>query len=130
MKFSNIIVFLFVLINIGNAVDINAIALSVNGGGNFYGSMVDDFNRYSKNNNLDITLNLNLLSFSNATSTVTDYESELKDLFQRKSKKYDIIFYDNIYSQRFGSYLVDLKNILPKNHIDMYMNEITSQTFF
>lgn len=95
-----------------------------------YSPCVNDFNEYAKENNLNITLQLNLFSELNSTATVRDYETSIDSLFQRKSSKYDLIFYDNIYSKRFGSHLINLNDILSKDHIDMYMEGVASQTCF
>ncbi|KAL6590477.1 periplasmic binding protein-like II [Neocallimastix californiae] len=113
---------------IGKTVTINIIAFTQNGGNLLYSPMVNDFNKYSIDNNLNIKLKLNLFSELNSTIITTDYESTLDSLFQRKSNKYDLIFFDNIYIKRFGPYLLNLKNVLPKDHIDMYMEGVAKQT--
>lgn len=41
-------------------------------------------------------------------------------LFKKRSTKYDIFFYDNIYTKKFSSYFVDLNNYIDKKHIDMF----------
>eukprot|EP00833_Pecoramyces_ruminatium_P001998 jgi/Orpsp1_1/1176030/evm.model.c7180000056135.1 len=93
-----------------------------------YSDFINDFNKYSKKNNLNIYINLNLVSSTNFTRHVVDYEELLDGIFKKKTKKYDIIFYDNIYKTRFSSNLLDLKKLLPKEHIDMYMEGIANQT--
>ncbi|ORX51133.1 periplasmic binding protein-like II [Piromyces finnis] len=49
-------------------------------------------------------------------------------MLKKKEGKYDVIFYDNVYPIRFGPYLVDLRTVLPKEHIDMYSSGIASET--
>ncbi|ORY31687.1 hypothetical protein LY90DRAFT_76374 [Neocallimastix californiae] len=46
----------------------------------------------------------------------------------KKSSKYDLYFYDNAYTQTYGPYLLDLKQYLPKEHIDIYNSELLSQS--
>jgi len=100
----------------------------MNGGSLIYTPMINDFNKYAKDNDLDITLHLNLFSELNSTSLVTDYESMLDALFNKKSDKYDLVFFDNVYSVRFGPHLLDLYKIMPKDYIDMYMEGVASKT--
>ena len=53
-----------------------------------------------------------------------DLGSSIQALLSKKSTKYDIFFYDNIYAKRFSEHLVDLKEHLPKNHMDMYNHSV------
>ncbi|OUM58458.1 hypothetical protein PIROE2DRAFT_16247 [Piromyces sp. E2] len=130
-----IIILISVFINVGNAlklkkdiVELEALAFSMNGGSYIYSPMINDFNKYSEKNNLNIKIHLNLFSELNSTALVKDYETMLDSLFSRKSEKYDLIFYDNIYSLRFGLHLIDLYEIMPQEHIDMYMEGIAKET--
>ncbi|KAL6631985.1 periplasmic binding protein-like II [Neocallimastix sp. 'constans'] len=90
--------------------------------------MINKFNNYSKENNLNITLHFNYYSRINSTNNVGDYESQLDILFNRHSQKYDIIFYDNIFSRRYGPHLLNLKELLPNEHINLYSDNILSKT--
>ncbi|ORX85072.1 hypothetical protein BCR32DRAFT_242070 [Anaeromyces robustus] len=123
-----LIVILIIYTNIVKSVDINAVLFSDNGAFYAFTGMVNEFNNYSKNNNLDINIHLTALLQNNFTSTFTDYETFLDYLFTKKSNKYDLIAYDNVYKMRYGPHLLDLKNILPKEHIDMYMEGVSNQT--
>jgi len=69
-----------------------------------------------------------MITDSNFTMEVTNYESILLSMFQKQSSKYDIIFYDNIYSIQFGPHLVPLNDKLSSEHIKMYLEGIASQT--
>jgi len=115
---------------VGKAVDVQAIAFSMNSGDLIYHPIVNDFNKFAKENNLNITIKLNLFSLDNATTSVRDYETMLDSLFNKKSDKYDLIYFDNIYTSRFGPDLLDLRDLLPKEHIDMYIEGIANQTCF
>ncbi|ORX83237.1 hypothetical protein BCR32DRAFT_267123 [Anaeromyces robustus] len=110
------------------SVNVNAILYSQNGSFTTLINIINDFNIYSKNNNLDINIITNVITQSNFTHSLTDYETLLDYLFLKKSEKYDIIFYDNIYRMRFAPHLIDLKNILPVDHVDMYMEGVANQT--
>jgi ABC-type glycerol-3-phosphate transport system substrate-binding protein len=89
---------------------------------------VNDYNNYAIENNLNSFIELNVVNDTSFTMEVTNYEETLLELFERKSNKYDFIFYDNIYSIRFGKYLEPLNNILSKEHVNMYLEGIASQT--
>ncbi|ORY81696.1 hypothetical protein LY90DRAFT_500086 [Neocallimastix californiae] len=112
------------------SVEVNAIAYSLNGGGTLYSPMISEFNTFSKNNNLNITINLNLISGLNSTSTVNGYEETLESLLNRKSDKYDLIFYDNIYTPRIEPYFLDLNKLIPKEHINIYIPGVITQIGF
>ncbi|ORX76101.1 hypothetical protein BCR32DRAFT_271475 [Anaeromyces robustus] len=116
------------LINFGNAITINALAYSHNVDGQIYTPLVYEFNRYSNSHNLNITLNINLLTLDNTTFNVGGYGSTVETLLKKKSEKYDIYFYDNLYAKRFEPYLLNLKDHLPEEHIEMYKPGIASQT--
>jgi len=109
-------------------VNLTAIATTENGVRFKYLPLINDFNEYSKNNGLNIYLDLTLFSKLNSTGGVEDYEAMLDSMFSKRPDKYDLIFYDHIYTTRFGPHLLNLKEILPQDHIDMYMEGIASQT--
>ncbi|ORX78821.1 hypothetical protein BCR32DRAFT_269872, partial [Anaeromyces robustus] len=109
---------------------INAIAFSATGGSDIFTIIVNDFNEYAERNGIDIKIELNMITDSNLTMEVTNYESILMSVFTKKSSKYDIIFYDNIYSIKFGPHLVPLNDKLSSDHIKMYLDGIASQTCY
>jgi len=112
----------------GNGNKLNAIAFSSTGGSDIFSYIVNDYNNYAIENNLNSFIELNVVNDTSFTMEVTNYEETLLELFERKSNKYDFIFYDNIYSIRFGKYLEPLNNILSKEHVNMYLEGIASQT--
>ena len=69
---------------------------------------------------LNITLNLNLLTPKNSTVNRDEFFSLIDSFLQKKSNKYDIYFYDNIYTPKFEPYFLDLNKLLPKEHINLY----------
>jgi len=88
--------------------------------------MTNEFNNYSKENNLNITLSLNTFTPENSTQEIRDYESTLEILFKKGSNKYDFIIYDNVYTPKFCPYLLNLNKYIPKIHIDTYNSQILS----
>ncbi|OUM61936.1 hypothetical protein PIROE2DRAFT_11901 [Piromyces sp. E2] len=115
-------------------VTINAIAFSYYDQNQIYTYIAEKFNKYSEDNNLNIELNLNLLTLSNSTSNINDYGSFLESYFRKnenenpESQIYDIVFYDAIYSNRYGPYLLNLREALPHDHIDLYNQKILNES--
>ncbi|ORX85084.1 periplasmic binding protein-like II [Anaeromyces robustus] len=123
-----LIILLIISIDIAKSVNINAIIFSECGAYYVFSDMVNDFNKYSKDNDLNININLNSITRANFTHAVEDYESLLDYLFKKKSNKYDLILFDSIYKLRFGPHLLNLKDRLPEEHVKMYMEGIANQT--
>jgi len=109
-------------------IEVTAITNVVNGGAEVYKPIVNEFNEYAKEKGLGIHVELNLLTYENSTLKVGDYESSLEATLKKKSTKYDIIFYDRIFTHKFGPYLVDLKKYLPEDHFKLYESGIASKT--
>ncbi|KAG4087968.1 periplasmic binding protein-like II [Neocallimastix lanati (nom. inval.)] len=120
----------FIFLYNSETIEINILTSSENGGIYTYQELFDKFNKYSAENSLNIKLNVNLLSKDNSTVEVEDYESTIELLFSKKSDKYDLYYFDNIFSNKFGPYLLDLREYLSESHINLYDNEITSQTCY
>jgi len=87
--------------------------------------MIDDFNDYSIENNLNITIDHTFFSNLNSTN-----EYEFKSTIEAfvKGDKYDIYKYDNKNTPLYGKYLLDLNTVMDKNHINMYDSHIVSET--
>ncbi|ORX75704.1 periplasmic binding protein-like II [Anaeromyces robustus] len=110
-----------------NTTIINAIGFAFNEVAHLYSVLIDNFNNYSKENNLNIIINIDLFTRNNASLVESSFILTEESYLKRKSDKYDIYFYDNIYTPRLGPYLIDLNNYLSKQHIDMYDEKIISQ---
>lgn len=89
---------------------------------------MSDFNDYAKEHNLDATIKTTTYTIANCSSEVDDYGSILEHLLKKKSQKYDLIVFDNMYSPRYAPYLEDLSEWLPKDHMDMYTSGIANKT--
>ncbi|ORX79299.1 periplasmic binding protein-like II [Anaeromyces robustus] len=88
--------------------------------------IITEFNEYAEKNNLNITVKLNLFSNINSVLSLEDYGSMLESLLEKKSEKYDILFYNNMFIPRIGKYLSDLNDFLPKEHLEMYDSKMKS----
>jgi len=93
-----------------------------------YKKLIDNFNEYSTKNDLNIHIELNILTPNNSTTEVTGYGSTIEALLNRKSEKHDLFFYDNIYSAKFGNHFLNLDDFLPKEHVDDYNYDIISKS--
>ena len=74
-------------------------------------------------------MKVELLTPTNSTNHANDYGSVVESFLKNKKKNnYDIIFYDNIYTTKFGSYLLNLKDYLNETHIKFYDSRVINQT--
>jgi len=78
------------------------------------------FNEYAKQNNIDIRMEAIVYNIENSTREMDDIWSSIDHLLNKQSTKYDIIFYDVIYSQRYSQHLLDLKKWLSEKHMNLY----------
>eukprot|EP00833_Pecoramyces_ruminatium_P005016 jgi/Orpsp1_1/1179048/evm.model.c7180000067718.1 len=124
-----IIFFLYIIILSGysNGIILNAIAYSLDEIGIPFISYVDEFNKYAKENNIDINIQLNLMTRINFTMSIDSSVVMFETLLKKKNNKYDIYFFDNSYTKIFQPYLLDLNKKLPDDHINMYDKNILSQ---
>ena len=99
---------------------LNALAFSVVEEIQIYSYLINYFNDYSIKNNLNITINLNLFTPKNSTVHSDEFFSVIDSFLKRRSNKYDIYFYDNIYTPKFEPNFLDLNKLLPKEHINLY----------
>jgi len=111
------------------ALNLNALAYAPLSQTQIYSMIVNDFNEYSKINNLNVTLDLTLILPSNSTSNTDDYCSVIDVFLEKKSDKYDIIFYNNVYTSRFEPLFLDLNEWLPKDFINMFENIERSESY-
>ncbi|ORX82994.1 periplasmic binding protein-like II [Anaeromyces robustus] len=126
MKFIFIVILLFqyIIWNECKNINIKAVSLLYTGDEEFFSVLENDFNKYSEENNLGINISFVFYTVENSTLFASDYSGTIQYLLNKKSTKYDVIFYDVMYSPRFASYFIDLKDYLPKDHIDIYSKGI------
>eukprot|EP00833_Pecoramyces_ruminatium_P010649 jgi/Orpsp1_1/1184681/evm.model.c7180000090536.1 len=89
---------------------------------------VDGFNKYAKENNIDIDLKMHLLTAYNFSITLENSNMMYESLLKKKRSKYDIYFYDSSWTQKFCPYFIDLRQYLEEEHINMYNKDIVSKT--
>lgn len=89
-----------------------------------YNPLISAFNKYAEDNNLDIYLKLTILSPNNSTSIINNYGSTVDSLLSKQSDKYDLYFYYDSYTKRYGPHFLYLDKYIPKEHINMYDNGI------
>jgi len=117
-----------ILLYICNAIKLNSIALSYSPEDHFFNSVANDFNKYAKEQGLDVELDVNLITFNNSSNLAEDYKTNLEILREKNSKKYDIYFYDIAYASIYFNNLLELDDLLPSNHLALYKSGIASQT--
>jgi len=99
---------------------ITFIASSYDNGDTYQEDIINDFNNYAKENNLDIYIDRTSLTKLNSSIHVDDFAAFIEAGLQKKATTYDIILIDNIYANRFADYASDLNKYLSKDIIDKY----------
>eukprot|EP00833_Pecoramyces_ruminatium_P014442 jgi/Orpsp1_1/1188474/evm.model.d7180000065132.1 len=87
-----------------------------------YNALTNDFNQYSKKNNLDIKLEMILFTESNSTTGRDTYSSTIDAYLQKKSNTFDLYVYDPIFTRRFSSHFLDLKEWVEDDHLKLFMD--------
>ncbi|KAG4090271.1 periplasmic binding protein-like II [Neocallimastix lanati (nom. inval.)] len=85
----------------------------------FY-SIEKGFNDYSRKQNLNITLKINLFSNKNSTQQSDNTLSSTEQLLNRKSQKYDLYAFNSVYLSDLSKHFMDLKELLPSELIDSF----------
>jgi len=93
----------------------------------FYRPLINDFNEYAVKNNLDISVELEVLSTGTSTNVIENYGTTVESLLMRKSTKYDIYYYYSAYSQRYGKHFADLRKYLPEEYIKPFNEKILKE---
>jgi len=108
------------------AIKINSVGL-VYEDNESYTPMAKIWNDYAKENGIDIELLVTTYSVANSSLNVDNFGMSMEYLLKKETKKYDIFFYDTMYSRRYSPYFLDLKEYLPKEHMKLYSNGIAPQ---
>ncbi|KAL6613112.1 periplasmic binding protein-like II [Neocallimastix californiae] len=89
-------------------------------------SIVEDFNNYSQEKNLEIQLIDNIYS---TVTTPESYSETIEFLLKSKSSKYDLIIHDMIDSKKLANYLTNLNEYISSPLFEMYSNGIVNDTY-
>jgi len=108
-------------------ININGLAIVYPDEIKYYNSLVSEFNKYSKKNDLNINLILTILTSDNSTLGIDDFGSLMDTLINKKSKKYDLYFYYGIYSKRYGQHFLVLDDYFSKDYLKKYDREIITK---
>jgi len=88
----------------------------------------EEFNKYSLEKQLNITLNVITYTTSNTTNFEKEYGATIDQLLYKRSKKFDVFFYDVVYTKRYSNYLLDLYSWFPREHIELYSKGVALKT--
>ncbi|ORX80423.1 hypothetical protein BCR32DRAFT_268906 [Anaeromyces robustus] len=121
IKFLISIVLLYVFnIEFSQAITITGLVLAYPDEIEYYKLINNEFNEYAVKTDLDISLDITIITPSNFTVNLNNFSSLMDYLLNRKSKKYDLFFYYGIYNQKYGKHFLNLEDKLPREHIDPY----------
>jgi len=94
------------------------------------------FAEYAEKNNLNITIQVELMKFVSPSDSYANFKSLVETSLKKSNninndknstnEVYDIYVYDNKYTNIYGPYLLDLKDNLPKEYIEMYDSKIVN----
>ncbi|ORX75703.1 periplasmic binding protein-like II [Anaeromyces robustus] len=126
----NILFLVFFLLKIENSISvkINAIAYAFNENRHIYGLLINDFNQYAIDTGLDVQVSLNLLTPANSTTEVNDISATYESVLSKKSEKYDLYFYDSIYTSKFNEYFIDLNKYFSKEYLTRFDQKLLKNT--
>jgi len=127
MKYNYLIIFLFYFINFVKSIRIEAISFEIDDDG-LFNTYVNDFNEYSKKNNLNITLGLTLFTSANSTVYTNSGQVTIQSLLASKSKKYDIYFFTFTHSPEYSDDLLDLTNYISPEIVNLYDSNLFRDT--
>jgi len=96
--------------------------------GVYYRGMENGFKEYCKQNNLNIRINLKVLTPENSTSEFANYGEMIDTLISNKSDKYDIYFYYSDYSKKYGNHFLNLKNYMSEKYFEGYDERLLKET--
>ena len=92
-----------------------------------YTPLVDEFNKYSKQNNLDINLTLKSMTTENFSLSIENSQMMFDNLVRRKKSQYDIYIYDAAWTPKYCSHFIDLSKELSKSHIKYFNDSILKE---
>jgi len=90
-----------------------------------YKQMINEFNEYAEKQNLNIFIQMRV---TEKTETFEAYGTMVEQLLKKKNNNYDLYYFDNAQTQKYGKYLLDLRKYLPKDHIEVYDQDILEMT--
>jgi len=78
------------------------------------------FGIYAENNNLNISITLDILKYEKPTDSYSYFKSLVESMLKKTNNPYDIYVYNSKYIDIYGPYLLNLSLNFPKEHIEMY----------
>jgi len=118
---------LLLLINFCRAIDLNILLSTIEPSTSPFQEYVDSFNHYSKQNNLDINLELKSMTTENFSLSIENSNMMFDSLVKKKRSPYDIYIYDAAWTRNYCPYFIDLKEHLDKENINLFDKNIISQ---
>jgi len=126
--FSFFVILLYFTQRFGNTVEIKILAF------NYEESMVynkteveKEFSEYAKNNNFDITIDLEVLVYEKPTDAYSYFKSLVESLLNKNNSPYDMYFYDSKYTDIYSPYLLNLKDNVPEEFLEKFDSKIISE---
>jgi len=90
--------------------------------------MIKEFNEYGASKN--ITLEFTFLTEVNSSYDVNDYGAMINSLLYKRSTKYDIFIYFDIFNEVYAPHFIDLKKHLDDHFISTFLPELIERATF
>lgn len=126
-RFIYIILSIYLFIVQGININIEALAFAREETSEIYRFFENGFNDYSLSNKLNITLKLTMLSNVNSSYSLINYGTTTDSILKKKTHKYDMVFYDNLYISEYEPYLIDLAEYFDNDDIDKFDQDILNR---
>jgi len=99
-----------------------------NGNDNNFLEIVNRYNKYNAERNIDINFKVIPLNENNQTMKIEEYTNAIASLCSKKSTKYDIYLYYDYDIQKIASHLVNIKSYVDDNYINKFPPELINNT--
>jgi len=90
--------------------------------------IVNRYNKYNEDNNIDVTINVIPLNENNQTMKIEDYTNTIASLCTKKTIKYDVYIYYDYNIQTIASHLVDFKDYVDDEYINRFPPELINNS--
>jgi len=91
--------------------------------------MEKEFNEHAINNNLNVNMTLEIIKYEKPTDSYSYFKTLVETFLKKSNSPFDIYIYESIYTNIYGSYLLNLNDYLPKEHIEMYNSKLVKEEF-
>jgi len=109
----------------GDNIELNVLAYSETESSTFYNEVVDDFNAFAEENDINVRLKITIHTNQDSFEA---FANSVESLLKKRINKYDLYYFDNGYTIKYGPYLLDIKDYISDDIIDMHDSRVVDYT--